>query len=128
MKVFVMCIMAGLLSSCATTTAPQTFNDVYTAALTADDVVVTATTAALEAGYITSAQAAHVQLLTMDAKSLLSAAQVAYAAGNQLAANQDVAAASATLIAMSLCLTQKPLTVATFTACVDHVPPLVAPL
>jgi hypothetical protein len=115
-----------LLVGCATTgtTSLQTFNDVYRAALTADDLVVQAATNALNSGLITSTQAAGIQQVTINAKNLLTTAQVAFAAGNQVAANQDAATASATLIAMSLCLTQKPLTIMTFTACENNVPAL----
>ena len=119
------------LSACKTTTgttsAMQTFTDVYNAALTADDLAVQGGTAALNAGLITSAQAQNVQNITIKAKALLDAAQVAFNAGNAVAANQNVTAATITLVALTLCLTQKPLTVATFTTCASSIPSLVTP-
>jgi hypothetical protein len=111
------------LLGCATTSL-QTFDKIYTAALTTDDLVVQAATAALNAGLISSAQAVSIQKITTDASNLLMAANTAFTAGNSVAANQDVTAATATLVAMSLCLTAKPLTVATFAACAAAVPAL----
>ncbi|HUD11449.1 MAG TPA: hypothetical protein VMS08_03490 [Candidatus Saccharimonadia bacterium] len=102
----------------------KTFDEVYTDAITADDLVVQAATTALNAGLITSVQAQRIQVMTVDAKNLLMAAQTAFIAGNQVTANQDVTAAAATLIAMGLCLSQKPLTVTTFAACAATVPPV----
>ena len=118
-------LLASLLalSACATTSV-KTFDQIYADALTADDAVVVAATAALNAGLITSAQAAAVQKVTIDAKNLLTAAQIAFTAGNQIAANSDVVAAAATLAAMGLCLTQKPLTFTTFASCAASVPAL----
>lgn len=114
-----------ILSACATTsTAPKTFNEVYADALTADDLVVQAATTALNAGLINSAQATNIQKITIDARNLLTAAQIAFTAGNSALANQNVVSATATLVAMSLCLTQKPLTVATFASCAATVPAL----
>lgn len=115
-----------LLSSCATTSV-KTFDTIYADALTADDAVVVAATAALNAGLISSAQAISIQKVTTDAKNLLTAAQTAFTAGNSIAANSDVIAATATLAAMSLCLTEKPLTVASFATCAASVPPLSPP-
>jgi len=111
-----------LLCSCASTSALQTFNDVYSAAVTADDLAVQAATTALTSGLITSAQAQAVQNITKTAMNLLTAAQTAFTAGDQATANKNVSAASATLVALSLCLTQKPLTTATFATCAAHVP------
>lgn len=113
-----------LLCSCAATGVLKTFDEVYTDAITADDLVVQAATTALNAGLITSVQAQRIQVMTVDAKNLLMAAQTAFIAGNQVTANQDVTAAAATLIAMGLCLSQKPLTVTTFAACAATVPPV----
>jgi hypothetical protein len=118
-------LLLALLLGCATTsstTALQTFTDVYNAAVTADDLAVQAGTAALSAGLITSAQAQSVQNITITAMGLLNAAQTAFTAGNQVGANQNVAAATATLVSLSLCLTQKPLTTSTFATCAAHIP------
>lgn len=112
------------IAGCASTSALQTFEDVYQAAVTADDLAVQSATTALNAGLISSAQAASIQTITTDAMNLLTAANTAFQAGDSLTANKNVAAASATLIALSLCLTQKPLTVASFAACAANVPPL----
>jgi len=95
---------------------------VYTAAVTADDLAVQAATTALNSGLITSAQAAAVQKITTDAMGLLTAAQAAFTAGDQITANKNVAAATATLVSLSICLTTKPLTVATFASCAAAVP------
>jgi hypothetical protein len=113
-----------LLSSGCATTSLQTFDNIYTAALTTDDLVVQAATTALNAGLISSAQAVSIQKITTDASNLLMAANTAFTAGNSVAANQDVTAATATLVAMSLCLTAKPLTVAIFATCAAAVPAL----
>ena len=114
-----------LLSSCASTPSSlKTFDDVYNAAITADDFVVTTATAALTSGLITSSQATEIQKITVDASNLLTAAKTAFTAGNQALANQNVVQATATLVAMSLCLSEKPLTVATFASCAVAVPPL----
>ena len=111
-----------LLSACASTSALATFNEVYAAAVTADDVAVQSATTALNSGLITSAQAQSIQNITQTAMSLLTAAEAAYTAGDQLTANKNVSAASATLVALSLCLTQKPLTTTTFATCAAHIP------
>lgn len=111
-----------LLSACASTSSLQTFTDVYNAAVAADDVAVVTATNALQAGLISSAQAASVQKILTDAMGLLTAANAAFTAGDQLTANKNVAAASATLVALSLCLTQKPLTIATFSSCAATIP------
>lgn len=124
-KLLFLLLPLALLSSCASTpSALQTFDDVYAAAVTADDFVVTTATTALNAGLITSSQATAIQKITVDASNLLTAAKTAFTAGNQALANQNVVAAVATLTAMSLCLTQKPLTIATFAVCAANVPPL----
>jgi hypothetical protein len=112
-----------IIGGCATTSV-KTFDQIYTDAVTANDVIVQATTTALTAGLISSAQASAVQKITTDAMNVLTAAQTAFTAGNSIAANSDVVAATATLAAMSLCLTEKPLTVATFATCVARVPVL----
>jgi len=116
-----------LLSACASSSALSSFNDVYSAAVTADDVAVQSATTALNSGLITSAQALSIQNVTQNAMSLLMAAKTAFAAGDQVSANKNVSAASATLIALSLCLTQKPLNVSTFSTCAAHIPPMVIP-
>ena len=116
-----------LLTACASTSSVKTFDQIYADALTANDVVVQATTTALNAGLITSVQAASVQKITIDASNLLTAAQTAFTAGDSIAANSDVVAATATLAALSLCLTHKPLTVATFGTCAAAIPSLVPP-
>jgi hypothetical protein len=119
----VLLICIGALAACASTSgALQTFDQIYGAAITADDIAVTTATAALNSGLISSKQAAAIQKITIDAMGLLNAAQAAFTAGNSLAANQNLAAASATLTALSLCLTQKPLTIATFAACAATIP------
>jgi hypothetical protein len=115
-------LAAAGCASTSSTTALQTFNDVYNAAVAADDLAVQAGTAALNSGLITSAQAQSVQNITTTAMALLNAAQTAFTAGNQVAANQNVATATASLVSLSLCLTQKPLTTATFATCAAHIP------
>ena len=123
LKLLLPLLLLSSLTGCATTSL-QTFDKIYAAALTTDDLVVQAATAALNAGLISSAQAVSIQKITTDASNLLMAANTAFTAGNSVAANQDVTAATATLVAMSLCLTAKPLTVATFAACAAAVPAL----
>lgn len=119
--------LLALLTACATQSPLQTFTQVYNAAITADDFAVTAATAALNAGLISSAQATLIQKITVDAMTLLNTANLAFLAGDSLDANKNVAAATGTLVALSLCLTQKPLTVATFSSCANSIPPLPAP-
>lgn len=109
-------------------TGLQTFDQYYAAGVQADDLAVVTTTNVLKSGLITSAQAQKVQDITVKAKSVLDAAQAAYTAGNSIAANANLAQATTTLVGLSLCLTIKPLTVATFDSCIQPIlTPVVTP-
>lgn len=124
MKRLIIGLICMAAVACQSTSSLQTFTQVYSAAVTADDLAVQGGIAALNAGFINSSQAQQVQNITVNAKALLDAAQTAFIAGNAVSANQNVTSATATLVALSLCLTQKPLTVQTFANCSTTVPSL----
>lgn len=120
-------LTAGLLSSCTapggttpTASTPQTFQQLYSTAVTADDLIVQAGTAALQAGAITAAQAKLVLSATDSIKAVLDAAYALSQAGNTSGASTNLASALGTIAILSTCLTQKPLTAATYATCTAH--------
>lgn len=121
-------VAAMLLAGCSSTpTQPSgkvlaTNDTAYADGVQTDDLAVRGITTLLDAGTITSAQAEAAQVVTIRAKALLDAAHTAVAAGDSVSANTNVTQATAQLLALSLCLTTKPLTVATFTNCINSIP------
>lgn len=118
-------IFALTLSACQTAGAPgstaptalQTFDALYQGAVTADDLLITTSTSALNSGLITPAQAKKILAYTDAVKTALDAANVAAQGGNAGGAAGALAAAMQPIIVLSACLTAKPLTVETFDKC-----------
>lgn len=118
-------VFALTLSACQTTSAPgtaaptalQTFDALYQGAVTAADLVNTTSTSALTSGLITVAQAKKILAYTDAVKVALDAANAAAQGGNTGGAAGALAAAMQPIIVLSACLTQKPLTIATFDKC-----------
>lgn len=115
-------VLALSLESCATTptappTALQTFTTLYANAVSADDLIIQAGTAALNAGLISATQAKQVLAVTDSVKAALDAANAAAQLGNTALASGNLASAFGPIALLSACLTAKPLTVATFAAC-----------
>ena len=108
-------------------TALQTFDVLYTNAVTAVDIAVKTATSALQAGLINVAQAKKVRGVTTSVKTALDAAYAASQLGNVATANGDLASALGPIAILSACLTIKPLTVATFDSCTVALKPVVVP-
>jgi hypothetical protein len=120
----------GALSGCQSTpttgtppTALQTFEGLYTGAVTADTLVLTATDTALKAGAINAAQARKVEGVADSIKIVLDAANSAAQLGNTATANANLASALGSVAVISACLTAKPLTPTTFAACTAKLSP-----
>jgi hypothetical protein len=92
-----------LLAGCATTSAP-TFSQLLSTAEAADDAIILAATASLNAGAITSAQAKKILIVTDAVNAALNAANTAYAAGNSAGANAQIVAATTVLTTVQGCL------------------------
>lgn len=127
-QALVLCLFVAaavpLLSSCGLTpttgpssSTPQTFQQLYATAVTADDVIVQAATAALTSGAITAAQAKIALSATDSIKAVLDAAYALSQAGNVSGATTNLASAVGTIAVLSTCFTQKPLTAASYAAC-----------
>jgi hypothetical protein len=101
MRILVLMIF---LTGCATTTGAPTFSQLLATAEAADDAIVVAATASLQAGAITSAQAKKILTITDGVNSALSLANTAYAGGNTTGANSQIAAATAILTTVQACL------------------------
>lgn len=107
-------------------TALQSFEAMYTSAVTADTLVLTATDTALKAGAINAAQAKKIEGVADSIKIVLDAANSAAQLGNTATANANLANALGSVAVVSACLTAKPLTPTTFAACTAKLsPPLV---
>lgn len=104
-------------------TALQTFQSIYTSAVTADDLVVKAGSAALQSGLISLAQAKKILTITDQVKAALDAANVAANLGNTALATGNLATALGPIAILSACLTTRPLTFATFDACTAKLTP-----
>ncbi len=123
------------LQGCQTTapgqappTALQTFDALYTNAVTADDLVVKTATTALQSGLINAVQARKVQGVTNAVKIALDSAYAAAQVGNMSTASGNLGNALGPITILSACLMSKPLTVATFDACTAKLtPPTVQP-
>jgi hypothetical protein len=136
-----LCSVLGLsllLESCATTAPPavpgapastalQTFDTLYSSAVSADDLVIRTSTTALQSGLITAAQATKILSVTDSVKSALDAANAAAQLGNTGLATGNLAAALGPIGVLSACLAAKPLTVATFDKCATTLAPAVTP-
>lgn len=124
----------GFLEGCQTPggaappTALQTFDALYANAVTADDLVIQAGTAALASGLISPQQAAQVLKVSDSVKTALDAAYAAAQLGNQALATGNLAQALGPVAILSACLTAKPLTVASFAACTQKLTPAPAVL
>jgi hypothetical protein len=128
------CLSLTLLSleSCTTTpaapgapppTALQTFDAIYASAVSADDLVIKATSTALTGNLINAAQATKILNITDSVKAALDAANNAAQMGNTALATGNLASALGPIAILSACLTAKPLTVATFDACAAKLTP-----
>lgn len=113
-------------SGCATTpasgsnTAPtslQTFDTVYSTSLQALTLILNETNIALTDKAITASQAQTIVGYTDSIKTVLDAASTAESAANTSLATANVAQATAQIASISICLTQKPLTAASFSTC-----------
>lgn len=98
-------------------TALQTFDALYSDALTAETLAVSTATAAVNSRLISAVQGQMVLNVTDSVKRVLDAANAAAQAGNSAVATTNLALAVGTIATVSACLTAKPLTVATFAAC-----------
>lgn len=110
----------------ATGTAPtalQTFEGLYSSAVSADTLVLTATDTALKAGAINAAQAKKIEAVADSIKAVLDAANGAAQLGNTATANANLASALGSIAIASACLTQKPLTPTTFATCTAKLNP-----
>lgn len=105
----------------------QTFETLYSSAVSADDLVIKTATTAFAAGLINTAQAKKVLMVTDQVKAALDAANTAAQVGNSGLATGNLAAAMGPIALLSACLTVKPLTVASFDTCSATLKPLVLP-
>lgn len=104
-------------------TALQTFQSIYTSAVTADDLAVKAASTALQSGLISVAQAKKVLQITDQVKAALDAANAAATLGNTALATGNLATALGPIAILSACLTTRPLTFATFDTCTAKLTP-----
>jgi hypothetical protein len=104
-------------------TALQTFETLYTSAVTADTLVLTTTDSALKSGLINAAQAKKVEGVADSIKAVLDAANAAAQLGNTATANANLASALGGITIASACLTAKPLTPTTFASCIAKLTP-----
>lgn len=110
-------------SGTAPPTALQTFDALYANAVSADDLVIQATTVALKSGLINATQAKRVLATTDSVKAALDAANAAAQLGNTALSSSNLASALGPVAVLSACLTAKPLTPATFDACTAKLSP-----
>jgi hypothetical protein len=118
---------------CQTTTTPgatpptalQTFDGLYANAVAADDLVIRTATTALAGGLISANQAQQIMDVTDSVKTALDLANTAAQAGSTGVATGNLASALGPIAILSACLTTKPLTVATFSACAVKLTPAV---
>lgn len=126
--VLLVLLLAPLFSGCASTatstsgssatsSALQTFDSLYSSAVTAETLAIQAATTALNAKLISPAQATQVLNVTDAIKAVLDAANAAAQVGNSGLASANLAQALGSIGLVSSCLTAKPLTVASFAAC-----------
>jgi hypothetical protein len=103
-------LLLSLLASCALTgtATPQTFNQKLAYAYGLHTAVLQATTTAVTAGTLSSANATKVLAKADDAKAVLDAANSAYAAGDAAGANSKLAIATAALSAIQAYLNSHP--------------------
>lgn len=127
-------VLIGLtLGACQTTppaagASPPTFDQLYQAGVSADDLILKAGNAALNTHLISAAQAHRVLTVTDAVKAVLDAAEVSYKAGNSASATTNLGKATSILAVLSSCLTQTPLTVGSFDACTSAlITPTVTP-
>jgi len=104
-------------------TALQTFDLIYANAVSADDLVIKATSAALTGGLINVTQAKKILAITDSVKATLDAANAAAQGGQTALATGNLAAALGPIAILSACLTTKPLTVNSFDACAAKLSP-----
>lgn len=104
-------------------TALQTFQSIYANAVSADDLVIKATSTALTGGLISVAQAKKILVITDNVKTALDAANAAANLGNTALATGNLASALGPIAILSACLTTRPLTISTFDACATKLAP-----
>lgn len=97
----------------------------YANAVSADDLVIRTSTAALASGLISASQAATILKITDSVKAALDVANAAAQAGSTGTATGNLAAALGPIAILSACLTVKPLTAATFATCAIKLTPAV---
>lgn len=120
-----------LLSGCQTPAVAgtaasglQTFDSLYLASLKAETLALQETTIALNTHAIGVPAAKQVMAVLDSVKLALDAAHTLALAGNTGLATADLTAAVAQLSTIGVCLTQKPLTPQTFTACTTSLTPV----
>lgn len=104
-------------------TALQTFDAIYVSAVTADDLVIKATSTALSGGLISVVQAKRVLAIADQVKTALDTANAAAQLGNTAMATGNLATALGPIAILSACLTTRPLTITTFEACTAKLTP-----
>lgn len=104
-------------------TTLQTFDALYSSAVSADDLVIKTATVALASGFISPAQAKKILAVTDQVKGVLDAANTAAQVGNSGLATGNLAAAMGPIALLSACLTVKPLTIASFSTCTVKLAP-----
>lgn len=95
-------VLVLILSGCSALglATPKGFDQSLAQAYSVHTAVVQATTAAVNSGAITSAEATQVQAQTISSRALLDAAKAAETAGNTAGANSDLTLATAALTAL----------------------------
>jgi hypothetical protein len=97
-------LVAMLLASCATTSAPATFTQALAAAETADDAIVVTANMLLQSGAISSAQAKKILTITDGVNATLTLANQAYTAGNVSSASAQITTVVTLLTTVQACL------------------------
>jgi hypothetical protein len=98
-------------------TALETFQTMYGNAVKAVDTVNITGDSLYKQGLITKAQGQTILSITEKTKSVLDASYAAAQLGNTAVASGDLAQAMGSVVILSTCLTQQPLTPATFDKC-----------
>lgn len=128
-------LLGALLLGCATApatgpapTAAQTEAQAYEMGLKAVDLALVTEKAVLDSGVISSAQGTRTLQIIDSVHSAVEAAHGLYLTGNTVAGSGQLADALSPLLKVTLCLTQKPLTMDRFDACIAPIqPPGVSP-
>ena len=100
-------VLAGLAACGTLFVAPQSFSERLAAGYLAHTAVLTATTNALNAGDISSADAEHVQKIATEARTVLDAAKLANSAGDVQTAQGRLSMAVAIIGSLQTYLREK---------------------